>query len=124
MPSTILVPVDGSDKDARALAVAADLAQLADASVLVVRVRNPQAADTESRANVARRAAESGANLTMLGENGAAASTTGARSGATLGAGSGRRGGAGADWHALPTHRRPADARFIHARAGMTAIVR
>jgi nucleotide-binding universal stress UspA family protein len=42
MASTILVPVDGSDKDARALAVAADLAQLADASVLVVRVRNPQ----------------------------------------------------------------------------------
>lgn len=42
MPSTILVPVDGSDKDARALAVAVDLARVADASVLVVRVRNPQ----------------------------------------------------------------------------------
>jgi nucleotide-binding universal stress UspA family protein len=42
MTSTILVPVDGSDKDARALAVAADLAELADASVVVVRVRNPQ----------------------------------------------------------------------------------
>src|SRR5687767_10142160 len=41
MTGTILVPVDGSDKDARALAVAADLAQLADASVIVVRVRNP-----------------------------------------------------------------------------------
>ena len=47
MTSTILVPVDGSDKDARALAVAADLAQLADASLIVVRVRNPQ---TESAA--------------------------------------------------------------------------
>jgi nucleotide-binding universal stress UspA family protein len=44
MTSTILVPVDGSDKDARALAVAADLAQLADAAVMVVRVRNPQIA--------------------------------------------------------------------------------
>lgn len=42
MTSTILVPVDGSDKDARALAVAADLAQLADASLLLVRVRNPR----------------------------------------------------------------------------------
>jgi len=42
MTSTILVPVDGSDKDARALAVAVDLAQLADASLIVVRVRNPQ----------------------------------------------------------------------------------
>lgn len=38
MTSAILVPVDGSAKDARALAVAADLAQLADASVVVVRV--------------------------------------------------------------------------------------
>ena len=54
MPSAILVPVDGSDKDARALAVAADLAQLADASVLVVRVRNPQAesAPHESRSSL------------------------------------------------------------------------
>jgi len=54
MPSAILVPVDGSDKDARALAVAADLAQLADASVLVVRVRNPQAesAPHESRSRL------------------------------------------------------------------------
>jgi nucleotide-binding universal stress UspA family protein len=43
MTSTILVPVDGSDKDARALTVAADLAGLADASVLVVRVRDPRA---------------------------------------------------------------------------------
>ena len=42
MTSTIFVPVDGSDKDARALTVAVDLAHLADASVLVVRVRNPQ----------------------------------------------------------------------------------
>ena len=42
MTSTILVPVDGSDKDARALGVAADLAQLADASLIVVRVRIPQ----------------------------------------------------------------------------------
>jgi nucleotide-binding universal stress UspA family protein len=42
MTSTILVPVDRSDKDARALAVAADLAQLADASVVVVHERNPQ----------------------------------------------------------------------------------
>ena len=54
MPGAILVPVDGSDKDARALAVAADLAQLADASVLVVRVRNPQAesAPHESRSSL------------------------------------------------------------------------
>ncbi len=44
MTSTILVPVDGTNKDARALAVAADLAQLADARVIVVRVRNPQSA--------------------------------------------------------------------------------
>ena len=51
MTSTILVPVDGSDKDARALAVAADLAQLADASVVVVRVRNPQ---TESATHESR----------------------------------------------------------------------
>lgn len=42
MTSTILVPVDGSDKDARALAVAVDLAQLADASLIIVRVRNPR----------------------------------------------------------------------------------
>src|SRR4051812_37576635 len=42
MTSTILVPVDGSDKDARALAVAADLAELADASLILARVRNPQ----------------------------------------------------------------------------------
>jgi nucleotide-binding universal stress UspA family protein len=51
MTSTILVPVDGSDKDARALAVAADLAQLADASLLIVRVRNPRPASAahESR---------------------------------------------------------------------------
>ena len=48
MTSTILVPVDGSDKDARALAVAADLAQLADASLIVVRVRDPR---TESAAH-------------------------------------------------------------------------
>jgi nucleotide-binding universal stress UspA family protein len=40
MTSTILVPVDGSDKDARALAVAADLAQLADASLTIARVRD------------------------------------------------------------------------------------
>lgn len=54
MTSTILVPVDGSDKDARALAVAADLAQLADASVVVVRVRNPQteSATHESRSSM------------------------------------------------------------------------
>ena len=51
MTSTILVPVDGSEKDARALAVAADLAQLADASVVVVRVRNPQ---TESATHESR----------------------------------------------------------------------
>jgi nucleotide-binding universal stress UspA family protein len=42
LTSTILVPVDGTHKDARALTVAADLAQLADASLVVVRVRNPQ----------------------------------------------------------------------------------
>jgi nucleotide-binding universal stress UspA family protein len=54
MTSTILVPIDGSDKDARALAVAADLAQLADASVVVVRVRNPQteAAPDESSSSM------------------------------------------------------------------------
>ena len=54
MTSIILLPVDGSDKDARALAVAADLAQLADASVLVVRVRNPQTelATDESRSTM------------------------------------------------------------------------
>lgn len=54
MTSTILVPVDGSDKDARALAVAADLAQLADASVVVVRVHNPQteSATHESRSSM------------------------------------------------------------------------
>lgn len=51
MSSTILVPVDGSEKDARALAVAADLAQLADASVVVVRLRNPQ---TESAIHESR----------------------------------------------------------------------
>jgi nucleotide-binding universal stress UspA family protein len=51
MASTILVPVDGSDKDARALAVAADLAPLADASLIVVRVRNPQ---TESAPHESR----------------------------------------------------------------------
>jgi nucleotide-binding universal stress UspA family protein len=42
MTSTILVAVDGTDKDARALAVAADLAQLGDAMLVVVRVHNPQ----------------------------------------------------------------------------------
>jgi nucleotide-binding universal stress UspA family protein len=42
MTNTIFVPIDGSDKDARALAVAADLAELADASVIVARVRSPQ----------------------------------------------------------------------------------
>ena len=54
MTSIILVPVDGSDKDARALAVAADLAQLADSSVGVVRVRNPQieSATHESRSSM------------------------------------------------------------------------
>jgi nucleotide-binding universal stress UspA family protein len=52
MTSTILVPVDGSDKDARALAVAADLAQLADASLIIVRVRNPH---TESAPHESRR---------------------------------------------------------------------
>ena len=40
MTRTILVPVDGSEKDARALAVAVDLADLANASVLVTRVRS------------------------------------------------------------------------------------
>jgi nucleotide-binding universal stress UspA family protein len=38
MTSTVLVPLDGSDKDARALPVAAAIAELADASVRVVRV--------------------------------------------------------------------------------------
>jgi nucleotide-binding universal stress UspA family protein len=54
MTNTILVPVDGSDKDARALAVAADLAQLADASLVVVRVRNSrtEAAPHESRSSM------------------------------------------------------------------------
>ena len=52
MTNTILVPVDGSDKDARALAVAADLAQLADASVLVVRVRRDDLASHESRSGM------------------------------------------------------------------------
>jgi nucleotide-binding universal stress UspA family protein len=64
MTSTILVPVDGSDKDARALTVAADLAHLADASVLVARVRNPQtqSAPEESRSSMleAMRAATEG----------------------------------------------------------------
>ena len=54
MTSTILVPVGGSDKDARALAVAGDLAQIADASVVVVRVCNPEAesATQESRSSM------------------------------------------------------------------------
>ena len=42
MTNTIFVPIDGSDKDARALAVGADLAELADASVIVARVRSPE----------------------------------------------------------------------------------
>jgi nucleotide-binding universal stress UspA family protein len=54
MTSTILVAVDGTDKDARALAVAADLAQLGDALLVVVRVHNPQAdsATHESRSSM------------------------------------------------------------------------
>ena len=44
MGRTILVPLDGSDKDARALAVAADLGRLAGSSLTVIRVR-----DTSSR---------------------------------------------------------------------------
>jgi nucleotide-binding universal stress UspA family protein len=51
MTSTILVAVDGSDKDARALAVAADLAQLGDAMLVVVRVYNAQ---TESATHESR----------------------------------------------------------------------
>ena len=53
MTSTILVAVDGTDKDARALAVAADLAQLGDAMLVVVRVHNPQtdSATRESRSS-------------------------------------------------------------------------
>ena len=67
MTSTILVPVDGSDKDARALAVAADLAQLADASVLVVRVRNPrtESATHESRGSMLQ-AMRAGADVVGL----------------------------------------------------------
>lgn len=67
MTSTILVPVDGSDKDARALAVAADLAQLADASVLVVRVRNPrtESATHESRSSMLQ-AIRAGADVVGL----------------------------------------------------------
>jgi nucleotide-binding universal stress UspA family protein len=38
MSATILLPLDGSDKDGRALAVAADVASLAHAAVHVVRV--------------------------------------------------------------------------------------
>jgi nucleotide-binding universal stress UspA family protein len=38
MTRTILVPLDGSTKDGRALAVAADVARLADASLTVLRV--------------------------------------------------------------------------------------
>ena len=71
MTSTILVPVDGSDKDARALAVAADLAQLAAASVVVVRVRNPrtESASHESRSSMlqAMRAAAEVAGLRVPG---------------------------------------------------------
>ena len=54
MTSTILVAVDGTDKDARALAVAADLAQLCDARLVVVRVHNPQtdSATHESRSSM------------------------------------------------------------------------
>jgi universal stress protein E len=54
MTSTLLVAVDGSDKDARALAVAADLAQLGDAMLVVVRVHNPQteSATHESRSSM------------------------------------------------------------------------
>lgn len=54
MANTILVPVDGSDKDARALTVAVDLAQLADASVVVVRVLDPhtELVPHESRSSV------------------------------------------------------------------------
>jgi len=53
MTSTILVPLDGSDKDPRALAVAADLAELAQASLLVVRVWNgPTGSPDESKNSV------------------------------------------------------------------------
>ena len=68
MTSTILVPVDGSDKDARALAVAADLAQLADASVVVVRVRSLQteSATHESRSSMLQ-AMRAAAEVVSLG---------------------------------------------------------
>lgn len=48
MTNTILVSVDGSDKDLRALVVGADLAELADAALLVVRVRTPHPDSQES----------------------------------------------------------------------------
>jgi nucleotide-binding universal stress UspA family protein len=48
MTGSILVPIDGSEKDARALAVAADLARLADASLTVVRVRDAGTAPTSA----------------------------------------------------------------------------
>jgi nucleotide-binding universal stress UspA family protein len=51
MTRTVLVPLDGSTKDGRALAVAADVARLADASLTVLRVleTRPEIALGESR---------------------------------------------------------------------------
>ena len=60
MPPTVLVPLDGSDKDARALAVAVDFAHVADAALHLVRVLDPLAGGAPSAPTQSRSAVERG----------------------------------------------------------------
>src|SRR5215212_6051859 len=76
--------------------------------------------DTASRPSFARRAAESGENLTTTGENGAAGSATSARTVAGGGAGA----DTGATVQALRPDRRQTDATLIHACVGVRPAVR
>jgi nucleotide-binding universal stress UspA family protein len=60
MPPIVLVPLDGSDKDARTLAVAVDFAHVADAALHLVRVLDPLAQGAHHAPPVARSAVEQG----------------------------------------------------------------
>ncbi len=58
MTATVLVSLDGSDKDARALAVAVDFAHVADAALHLVRVLDPLADGEPGTSPGARQSAE------------------------------------------------------------------
>ena len=60
MTPIVLVPLDGSDKDARALAVAVDFAHVSDATLHLIRVLDPAARGTSGAPTETRRDVERG----------------------------------------------------------------